>query len=184
ALTLMQTGKSQIVPVVLLDKPNGHYWETWRRFIDNDLLGAGLVSPSDFNLYSITQSVDEAVAEVLKFYKVFHSYRWVRERMVIRLIRKLTPAALEALNEKFDVLLAADRITQTTALPEENEETQIAELPRLVLTPHKRDFGMIRALLNGINESETEGGEAAMGSGEAVTVRQSDAPPAKVKEGF
>jgi uncharacterized protein (TIGR00730 family) len=183
ALTLMQTGKSQIVPVVLLDKPNGHYWETWRRFIDNDLFEAGLVSASDFNLYTIAQDVDDAVAEVLKFYKVFHSYRWVRERMVIRLNRKLTPAALDALNEKFDVLLAADRIVQTTALPEEHEEAKIAELPRLVLTPHKRDFGMLRALLNGINESETEGA-TAVGSEQAVAVRQSDAPPAKERSGF
>jgi uncharacterized protein (TIGR00730 family) len=183
ALTLMQTGKSQIVPVILLDKPNGHYWETWRRFVHNDLLGAGLVSQSDFHLFRIAQSVEEAVEEILKFYRVFHSYRWVRERMVIRLNRRLTAAALEALNEKFDVLLAADRIVQTEALPEEHEETKIAALPRLVLTPHKRDFGMIRLLLNGINECETEGANAP-GAGEAAPIRQSDAPPAKVKEGF
>ena len=183
ALTLMQTGKSQIVPVVLLDKPNGHYWETWRRFVHNDLLGAGLVSQSDFHLFKIAQDVGEAVDEVLKFYRVFHSYRWVRERMVIRINRQLTPAALESLNARFDTLLAADRIVQTEALPEEHEETKIATLPRLVLVPHKRDFGMIRLLLDAINESETQG-EAASGSGEADIVRQSDAPPAKVKEGF
>ncbi len=184
ALTLMQTGKSQIVPVILLDKPNGHYWETWRRFIVNDLLGARLVSESDFHLFRVVQSVEEAVAEILKFYRVFHSYRWVRERMVIRLNRCLTPAALEALNEKFGALLAADRIVQTVALPEEAEETKVAALPRLVLTPHKRDFGMIRTLLDGINESDTEVGEDAPGAEAAAPVRQSDAPPARVKEGF
>jgi hypothetical protein len=183
ALTLMQTGKSQIVPVVLLDKPNGHYWETWRRFIQNDLLGAGLVSQSDFHLFKVVHDVEEAVAEVLKFYRVFHSYRWVRERMVIRINRRLTPLSLEALNEKFASLLATDRIQQTAALPEEHEETKLADLPRLVLVPHKRDFGMIRLLLDGINESETEGA-LAPGADEAVTVRQSEAPPAKVKEGF
>lgn len=183
ALTLMQTGKSQIVPVVLLDKPNGHYWETWRRFIQHDLLGAGLVSPSDFHLFKVVQDAEEAVAEVLKFYRVFHSYRWVRERMVIRLHKRLTPAAVEALNEKFDALLAADRIVLTQALPEEHEEAKLAALPRLVLVPHKRDFGMIRLLLDAINESETEGAEAP-GAEKAVPVAQSDAPPAKVKEGF
>jgi uncharacterized protein (TIGR00730 family) len=177
ALTLMQTGKSQIVPVVLLDKPNGHYWETWRRFIQNDLLSAGLVSQSDFHLFKVVQNTEEAVAEVLKFYRVFHSYRWVRERMVIRINRRLTAAALETLNEKFDTLLAADRIVQTGALPEEHEETKLAALPRLVLVPHKRDFGMIRLLLDAINESETEGAVAA-GASEATTVRQSHGPPA------
>lgn len=183
ALTLMQTGKSQIVPVVLLDKPNGHYWETWRRFVVNDLLDAGLVSPSDFHLFKLVQDAGEAVAEILKFYRVFHSYRWVRERMVIRINRRLTDAAVAALNEKFDALLAADRIVQTGALPEEHEEAKIAALPRLVLVPHKRDFGMIRLLIDAINESETEGAPA-QGATEAVAVRQSDAPPAKVKEGF
>jgi uncharacterized protein (TIGR00730 family) len=183
ALTLMQTGKSQIVPIVLLDKPNGHYWETWRRFVDNDLHDAGLVSRSDFHLFKIAQSVEEAVGQVTGFYRVFHSYRWLRERMVIRINKNLTPAAVEALNEKFDTLLAADRIVQTSALPEEHEEKQLAELPRLVLTPHKRDFGMIRTLLDGINNSETVG-ESAPGSETAPPIRQSDAPPAKEKEGF
>ncbi|HEY8899849.1 MAG TPA: TIGR00730 family Rossman fold protein [Chthoniobacterales bacterium] len=184
ALTLMQTGKSQIVPVILLDKPNGHYWETWRRFVVNDLLEAGLVSQSDFNLFRIVHDVDDAVAEILEFYRVFHSYRWVRERMVIRLNRRLTAAAVESLNEKFANLLAADRIVQTTALPEEIEDTKVAELPRLVLTPNKRDFGMIRLLLDAINDAETEAGPQAPGAENAVPVRQSDAPPAKVKEGF
>jgi hypothetical protein len=121
---------------------------------------------------------------VLKFYRVFHSYRWVRERMVIRINKRITPAAVEALNEKFDVLLAAERIVQGEALPEEIEDTKVAALPRLVLTPHKRDFGMIRLLLDAINDSETEGGENAPGAETATIIRQSDAPPAKVKEGF
>ncbi len=183
ALTLMQTGKSQIVPIVLLDRPNGHYWETWRRFVANDLLEAGLVSRSDFHLFKLVQDAEEAVAEILKFYRVFHSYRWVRERMVIRMNQRLTPAAIEGLNEKFDTLLAADRIVQTSALPEEHEEAKIAGLPRLALVPHKRDFGMIRLLIDAINEAETEGSPAP-GAEEAVPVAQSDAPPAKVKEGF
>jgi uncharacterized protein (TIGR00730 family) len=183
ALTLMQTGKSQIVPVILLDKPNGHYWETWRRFVDNDLLDAGLISKTDLHLFKIVQDVEEAIAEILNFYRVFHSYRWVRERMVIRLNKRLTAAAVEELNTKFDDLLAADRIVQCDALPEEADETKVADLPRLVLTPHKRDFGMLRMLLDAINEAETEGGPVA-GADEAEPIRQSDAPPAKVKEGF
>jgi len=183
ALTLMQTGKSQIVPVILLDKPNGHYWETWRRFVDNDLLDAGLISKTDLHLFKIVQDVEEAIAEILNFYRVFHSYRWVRERMVIRLNKRLTAAAVEELNTKFDDLLAADCIVQCDALPEEADETKVADLPRLVLTPHKRDFGMLRMLLDAINDAETEGGSMP-GADEAEGIRQSDAPPAKVKEGF
>lgn len=156
ALTLMQTGKSLIVPLVLLDKPNGHYWETWRRFVVNDLLDAGLVSPSDFHLFRITHSPEEAVQEILKFYSVFHSYRWVRERMVIRINKKLTATAIKDLNERFVKLLVSGDITQTKALPEEHEEPHLQDLFRIVLVPDKHDFGSIRLLIDAINEAETE----------------------------
>lgn len=154
SLTLMQTGKSQIVPLILLDKINGHYWETWRRFLDNDLLGSGLISQSDFHLFTISYSADEAVQEILKFYRVFHSYRWVRDQLVIRLERPISDTALLALNEKFASLLAHGRITQTSALPEEKDDTHLAHMPRLVLTPVRKEFGLFRLLINHINESD------------------------------
>lgn len=156
SLTLMQTGKSQIVPVILLDKVNGYYWETWRRFVDNDLLGAGLVSPSDFHFFEIANSADEAVRAIKKFYHVFHSYRWVREKLVIRIERRLQPQALDALNEKFQHILASGRIEQSSALREERDNVALLAKPRLVLTPEKRDFGRLRLLINEINSSATE----------------------------
>lgn len=156
SLTLMQTGKSQIVPVVLLDKINGHYWETWRRFLDNDLLAAGLISESDFHLFKIVSDADEAVQEIRNFYKVFHSYRWVREKMVIRTERKLTRKAVGELNAKFGELILAESIQQSGPLPEEKEDRELQDKPRLVLTPAKKDFGLFRLLIDSINHSETE----------------------------
>jgi hypothetical protein len=155
-LTLLQTGKMPIIPIVMLDRPNGHYWEMWRRFIDNDLLDRGLISPTDFHLFHITHDPDEARRVITQFYRNFHSYRWVRQRMVIRIQKKLTTAALADLNKRFDSLFAVDAIVQTGALPEERDEQAVAKLPRLVLTPHKRDFGAIRVFLDAINEAETE----------------------------
>lgn len=152
-LTLMQTGKMPIVPVVMLDRQNGHYWETWRRFIVNDLLDHGLVSPTDFHLFHITHDPDDAVNVITRFYRNFHSYRWVREKMVIRIQRRLTPAAVADLNVRFDALIAAGGIEQTPPLPEERDD--YAGLPRIVLAPHKRDFGAIRLLLDAINLAET-----------------------------
>jgi len=154
-LTLMQTGKAPIVPVILMDRPNGHYWETWRRFVQNDLLEQGLISASDFHLFRITHDVEDAVREIGHFYQNYHSYRWVRERMVVRIKKRISPAALAELNARFDPLLAADRIVQTVPLPEERDETTLADHPRLVLVPHKRDFGQIRLFLNAINDAET-----------------------------
>lgn len=155
-LTLMQTGKTQIVPVLLIDRQDGYYWETWRRFLINDLRHSGLISESDFHLFKLTHSVEEAVAEILQFYGNFHSYRWVRDRMVIRIQRRLTSSALADLNRKFKDALIAGRITQEKALPEEQDDVAIIGLPRIVLTPNKHDFGRLRLLIDAINDAESE----------------------------
>jgi len=152
-LTLLQTGKTSLVPIILMDRPNGFYWETWRRFLDNDLLELGLISRSDFHLFTITHDVDRAVKEIKHFYKIFHSYRWVRDDMVIRINQRLPPLALEKLNEEFEHLLSAGRIIQRNALPEEADDHAVADLPRLVLRPNKREFAMLRLLINAINDS-------------------------------
>lgn len=152
-LTLMQTGKTSIVPLVLLDKPNGYYWEAWRRFVDNDLLKSGLISKSDFNLFRITHEINEAVEEIVRFYRKFHSYRWVQEKMVIRIQSLLSDSSLQALNERFSFILAEGRIEQTSALPEEKDAASLVSLPRIVLSPYKNDFGVLRQLIDAINES-------------------------------
>ncbi|MFV0417040.1 MAG: TIGR00730 family Rossman fold protein [Chthoniobacterales bacterium] len=152
SLTLMQTGKSQIVPMVMIEKVNGHYWETWRRFVEHDLLGSGLISENDLHLFKITHSADEAVEEVAKFYSNFNSYRWVKDRMVIRLEQALTEKAVEDLNNKFSSLLVRDKIEQMPGpLPE--ERNAFPDLPRLVLVPDKHNFGLIRLLIDAINNA-------------------------------
>lgn len=155
-LTLLQTGKTSIVPIILMDRPNGFYWETWRRFLDNDLLELGLISRPDFHLFTITHDVDRAVEEIKHFYKVFHSYRWVRDEMVIRINGRLTPHSLETLNQQFDHLLVSGHIVQRGALPEEEDDVSVKDLPRLVLIPRKREFGMLRLLINAINDSAVQ----------------------------
>ncbi len=154
-LTLIQTGKSPIVPIVLLDRPNGHYWETWRRFVVNDLLDQKLISPSDLNLFKVTHDIEAAIAEVLQFYRNFHSYRWVQDRMVIRINHPLTTKAIEKLNAEFKALLVSDCIVQSGALPEEVDDTHLAHFHRLVLVPHRRDFGTMRLLIDAINRAAT-----------------------------
>src|SRR5438445_11305371 len=72
-LTLIQTGKSHIFPIVLLEEPGGDYWRQWRCYVEDVLLARGMISPADLALFKTTDSVDEAVAEVLRFYRVYHS---------------------------------------------------------------------------------------------------------------
>lgn len=155
-LTLMQTGKGRILPVVLVDRPGGGYWKTWFAFLGDYLLKLGLVSQDDFNLFKMTGTVDEAIAEIVQFYRNYHSYRWVGQRMVFRLHRRLTGPAVEKLNTDFADLLAEGEIVQGRALPEEKNEPEIADLPRLVLLPHRRNFGRFRKLIDAMNVAETE----------------------------
>jgi len=153
ALTLMQTGKARIIPLVLLDRPNGKYWETWMRFLTDYLFKIGFVSEDDFHFFKIVHDVDQAVAEIVNFYKTFHSMRWVGEKLVIRIARRLTNSAMVDLNKNFADLVRKGEIVQGSALRMEKNEPEILELPRLILTPHRRNFGRFRQLIDAINAS-------------------------------
>jgi uncharacterized protein (TIGR00730 family) len=153
-LTLMQTGKARIIPVVLLDRPGGSYWETWMKFLNEHLFKFGYIGEEDFQLFKIVPDAAEAVAEILRFYSVYQSSRWVGQELVLRLARKLSAGAVAALNEKFADLLQTGQIVQGTALRPEKNEPEIWELPRLILTPHRRSFGRFRQFIDAINASE------------------------------
>jgi uncharacterized protein (TIGR00730 family) len=153
-LTLMQTGKARIIPVIMLDQPGGTYWESWMAFVSEHLLKLGFVSSVDFAFFRIVHNVEEAVSEILNFYKVYHSARWVREEYVMRLCRRLPDKVIADLNEKFADILRTGKIVQGTALRQEKNEPESWELPRLIFTPHRRDFGRFRQLIDAINAAD------------------------------
>src|SRR6266849_6778894 len=101
ALTLMQTGKSQLMPLVLIDRPGGTYWKTWDKHVREHLLRDQLVSPDDLCLYQITDDTTQAVKMITRFYRNFHSSRFVKELFVIRLRHAPSDSALLAMNEDF-----------------------------------------------------------------------------------
>ncbi len=151
-LTLMQTGKGRIFPLVLIDSPGGNYWKTWFAFLSEYLLKLGLISEADFTYLKMTDSVDDAIAEILRFYKNFISYRWVGKRMVVRMNRQLPDAAIAQMNVDFADILLQGRIEQSAALPEEKNEPELASKPRLILIPDQRHYGRIRQLIDAIND--------------------------------
>ncbi len=156
ALTLMQTGKARIIPVVLLDKPGGTYWETWMKFLTEHLLKLNYVNEEDFKLFKIVPNVAEAVREICHFYSVYQSSRWVGEQLVVRLRTKLSRAALAQLNKNFADIVCNGTIVQGSALRQEKNEPEIWDLPRLILTPHRRSFGRFRQLIDEINSAQIE----------------------------
>ena len=155
-LTLLQTGKSKILPLVLVDKPGGNYWKNWDKFLREQLMEQGLITAEDFAFFKITEDIDAAVEEVLRFYRVYHSSRYVGERLVIRLKGRLKPESIDKLNVDFADLLQEGKFEQCDALRQERGEPEVFHLPRLVFTLRKRSFARLRLLIDAINLSPTE----------------------------
>lgn len=150
-LTLMQTGKADLLPLVLIDDPGGDYWQSWDAHLRNNLLKHGLISEDDLHLYTVTDRVDVACEAIVSFYRVFHSSRYVGERLVIRLNSELSDADVEYLNQNFSDLLISGRIEKSSALPEEYRG-EAAHLPRLVMHFNQRDHGRLYQMIRIINQ--------------------------------
>jgi hypothetical protein len=151
ALTLIQTGKSPVLPLVMLDEPGGTYWKTFDEFIRREMVGRGTVSPNDPELYRVTDDVEQAAAEVEGFYKLYHSQRYVRDVLVLRIRRPISPAALAELNARFADILSAPAEQSKGPIPGEGEE--LPDLPRLVLPFNRSGFARLRSLLDFVNVS-------------------------------
>ncbi len=150
-LTLLQTGKSDPLPVVFVEPPGSGYWREWLEYVERHLRAPGLISPQDTSLFRITESVEQALAEVTSFYRVYHSQRYVGPRLVIRLHSELTPERVAALEQEFAPLVKSGGMEQRTALPEEAGQPEIAHLPRLVFTHRRDDFALLRQLIDRLN---------------------------------
>jgi hypothetical protein len=153
ALTLIQTGKSRIIPIVLVDAPGGNFWRTFEHYLREHLLRDHLIAEADFNLFKITNNLEEAEKEILNFYYNFHSYRFVGQQLVIRLQREVPEGAIRRIRDDFDGILDGKKeIKVTQALPQEITEPEIAHLPRLCVDFDRRSFGQLRKLIDRLNE--------------------------------
>ena len=155
-LTLLQTGKRDMVPVVLLDAPGGDYWPAFDQFIRRHLLQDRMISPEDLSLYLVTDDLQRAVDEVIGFYRVYHSMRYVRRELVLRLARPLDESFLDEINDEFADILAGGTFRQGGPLPEEEDEPELADMPRLIFRFNRRSLGRLRQLIDSINAGRLE----------------------------
>ncbi len=151
AITLMQTGKCQLMPLVLIDRPGGTYWKTWDKHVREHLLRDRLISVEDLNFYQITDNTDEAVRLITRFHRNYHSMRSVRDRLVIRLRHTPAESAITALNEDFSELLTDGRIEVVPPTPEEIEDGDHLDLARIGLNFDRRSYGRLRAMVDALN---------------------------------
>ena len=152
-LTLLQTGKTQPMPLVLLDRPLGTYWRTWQRYVEDHLLRRRMIEKEDLALYTVTDNVDAAVNEITGFHRVYHSSRYVRDRFVIRITRLLPTDFIDGLAAEFGDIIADGVITQRDALRAERDEADIVHLPRLVMRFERSHFGRLRMLIDRLNQA-------------------------------
>lgn len=152
-LTLIQTGKSVILPIVLVEGAGGDYWTTWQRFAHQDLLRRGWISAEDEALYRLCDTPEEAVRHVLQFYRRYRSSRFVGDRLVLRLDAPLSAAQLDALTASFGTLARDGRLEQSGPLAGEDDAL---ELPRLHFAFTRRDYGRLRRLIDAVNELPVE----------------------------
>src|SRR4051794_18134834 len=150
ALTLVQTGKSHLFPIVMVDAPGGDYWLRWQAYVTDVFVARQLISPEDTSLYRVTNSVEEAVEEIARFYRVYHSMRYVRDDMVLRLQRPLSEGMLERVRQSYSDFVVSGTYEQSPGpLPEEYGEHP--EMARLRFHFNRRNMGRLRQLVDFIN---------------------------------
>lgn len=151
-LTLIQTGKSVPMPIVFVESAGGNFWSEWQRYVKDHLLKSGLIGPQDLHLYKITANVEEAVKEVTHFYSNYHSVRYTRDEIVIRLHRAPSEQQLSQIKSEFGDISADRNFRLTAALPIERDEVSLKDLPRLAFAFNRKDHGKLRMLINFLND--------------------------------
>ncbi|WP_394233942.1 LOG family protein [Pseudomonas anguilliseptica] len=151
-LTLIQTGKSPLVPVVLLDQPGGTFWTSALSFLQEQLQDNGYILPSDMRLMRLVHSAEEAAEEIAQFYRNYHSSRWLKERYVIRLNHALNEAAMQQLNNEFRDLCTHSDFQQQAHCDSEQDEPELCHMTRLAFAFNGRNHGRLRELLDLVNQ--------------------------------
>jgi uncharacterized protein (TIGR00730 family) len=152
ALTLVQTGKRNPVPILLVEEPGGTFWTKWTEFIEGTLLLQGYISKSDLALFERIDSTDDVVGRINRFYSRYHSSRYIGDSLVIRLRSGISQHKVEDLRMRFsEILRPQGEIHLSGPLPEEVDEPEIRDLPRLVLGFDRKNFGGLKAFIDSIN---------------------------------
>ena len=164
-LTLLQTGKAEPAPIVLVDIPGEPYWEAWETFVSGEVVRRGLASPTDTAFYRITDDVSVAVEEILGFYRNYQSRRFVGSTMVVRLRVAPSDAELAQLNADFADICSARGIWRTEPLGPERSDRQSLDLPRIAFELDLREQGRFRELIDALNTCTGGAGETPVPSG-------------------
>jgi uncharacterized protein (TIGR00730 family) len=151
-LTLIQTGKSDLHPIVMVESEGTGYWDAWERLC-GALVTQNMISPHDLNLYKVTTSIDEAIEEIIHFYRVYHSQRFVDGILVLRLQMGVPNSLLGELSAEFADIIVSGQIETISPTQAEVDTDDHVELPRVAFDFDRHGYGRLRALIDRLNNS-------------------------------
>lgn len=151
-LTLVQTGKCDPMPILLLDVPGGTFWKAFEKVIAAKLLKPGKISKEDLKLFKIITKPEAAVKEITNFYSNYHSIRFVGPHLVMRLNKFVTDAQLAHLNKNFKDIIKIGSFQRTAPLKEEENQPELAHLPRIIFDFNRINNGRLRQLIDYMNK--------------------------------
>jgi uncharacterized protein (TIGR00730 family) len=153
SITLVQTGKSQLVPIVLMDLPDSTYWSRWHEFLRDDMMSRGYIVEREVAFFKTFTDADAAVNEIARYYSNYHSYRFVRQDLVIRLNHAPTADLIDRLNRDFSDIATDGKIRETEPLPEEADDPDSLRYHRLLVRFNREDFARLRQMIDVINQA-------------------------------
>jgi len=154
SITLAQTGKSRLVPIILMDLPDGTYWSRWQDFLRDDVMSRGYIVEKEMKFFKVLTCAGDTVREIMSFYRNFHSYRFVKQNLVIRLNHPPVPALIDRLNRDFADIITGGRIRQTEPLADESDDPDTLHLHRLLVRFNREDFARLRQMIDAINSAD------------------------------
>jgi uncharacterized protein (TIGR00730 family) len=152
-LTLLQTGKTTMIPVVFMEPKGYGFWKSFLEFMDKQVLTRGFISENDKVLYRLFHTPKEALDHFAEFYRVYHSMRFVEEKVVIRLRKPLSQKLLSRIEKEFSRLSKDGNFVVGAALREEGNEPELQNMTRLVFPCDRKDFAGLRSLIDFINKN-------------------------------
>jgi uncharacterized protein (TIGR00730 family) len=150
-ITLIQTGKRDMMPILLVDQPGGDYWKDWVAYVKKHLYDTALISPDDMALFKVVDDEQAAVDSVLHFYSAFNSMRYVREKLYLRLHVAPGDELMQRLNDEFKDIVVSGRIERVETHAFEMNDPHLVDLPRIAFHFNRRHFGRLRQLIDAIN---------------------------------
>lgn len=150
-LTLVQTGRADPLPIVMVEAKGGDYWPSLDQFIRKQLLKRKLICEEDTSLYFITDDVEAGVEHIRRFYRNYHSLRYYNDQLVLRMKHAPNGEELERIRERYGDIVTKGTFEVVTSVQADNDTELVPEMPRMAFSFNRRSLARLRMLIDELN---------------------------------